>query len=265
MSKNTKIVKNMPDDAYRAEVGISQSMLKEMFVSPEHYKHQFTVEREPTPAMTLGSVTHLACFQPQQLASMVAVSQKFDMRKTADKIASEEFNRDNAGKLIVNEKEMALALEMSEKVRSHPTFIDVCSSGDAEVSAFSDVLPYSDIVLKGRMDWINWDKKIVMDLKTTNASLADMFSVKNVMYDNKYNIQAAMYLMLLEHNDLAGFRFIFIFVEKDAPHGVRCFEISEESLKKSKERMILAIENIQHCVSFDNWFGYDTKTTVIDI
>jgi hypothetical protein len=85
------------------------------------------------------------------------------------------------------------------------------------------------------------------------------------MYDNKYNIQAAMYLMLLEHNDLAGFRFIFIFVEKDAPHGVRCFEISEESLKKSKERMILAIENIQHCVSFDNWFGYDTKTTVIDI
>jgi hypothetical protein len=265
MSHITKIVKNMPDEAYRAEVGISQSMLKEMFISPEHYKHQFTVEREVTPAMTLGTVTHLACFQPQLLESLVAVSQKFDMRKTADKVASEEFNRVNAGKLIVNEKDYSLAMEMSEKVRSHPMFIDVCSSGDAEVSAFSDELPFQDIVLKGRMDWINWDKKIVMDLKTTNACLADMFSVKNVIYDNKYNIQAAMYLMLLEHNNLEGFRFIFIFVEKDAPHGVRCFEISEESLKKARERMMLAIENLQHCISFDNWFGYDTKSTIIDI
>lgn len=265
MSKITRIVKDMPDEAYRAEVGISQSSLKPMFVSPEHYKHQFSVEREVTPAMLLGTTTHLACFQPNLLDSFVAVSQKFDMRKTADKIASEEFQRNNAGKIIVNEKDFGLATSMAEKVRMHPMFLEMCSSGDAEVSVFSNELPYEDIVLKGRMDWVNWEKKVIVDLKTTNACLADMFSVKNVIYDNYYHMQAAMYLMLLEHNNLSGFRFVFVMVEKDAPHGVRCFEISEQSLKKARERLMLAIENIQHCISFDNWAGYDTKSTIIDI
>lgn len=265
MSKYTRIVKGMADKDYRAEIGISQSMLKPMFTSPLHYQHQFNVEREVTKPMLIGTATHLACFQPKQFSEEVVVSKKFDLRKTQDKLDSAQFQLDNAGKIVVNDDEFDLITNMADSVRQHPIFLSTTRSGDAEVSAFSDVLPYNDIKLKGRMDWVNWDDKIVMDLKTTNANLSNMYEVKNVINDNFYHIQNAMYLMLLEHNEIQNFRFIFILVEKSAPHGVKCFEISENSLKKAKEKMMFAISNIQHCVDHDAWFGYCQDSIVIDV
>jgi hypothetical protein len=91
MTKYTRIVKGMADKDYRAEIGISQSMLKPMFTSPLHYQHQFNVEREVTKPMLIGTATHLACFQPKQFAEEVVVSKKFDLRKTQDKLDSAQF------------------------------------------------------------------------------------------------------------------------------------------------------------------------------
>ena len=265
MSNYTKIVKGMADADYRNDVGISQSSLKPMFVSPEHYQHQFTVEREVTKPMLIGTATHLACFQPSLFDKEVAVSKKFDLRKTQDKLDSAQFQIDNAGKIVVNDDEFDLISSMADKVRQHPIFMDVTSKGDAEVSVFSDVLPYNDIKLKGRMDWVNWEQGIILDLKTTNANLSNMYEVKNVILDNLYAIQNAMYLLLLEHNGVENLRFIFVMVEKNPPHGVRCFEISANSLKKSREKLLLAIAQIQHCVDHEMWSGYETNSTIIDV
>lgn len=265
MSNYTRIVKNMADADYRNEVGVSQSMLKPFFVSPAHYKHQFTVEREVTQAMIVGTATHLACFQPALYDSSVAVSQKFDKRKTEDKIAYAKFQEENAGKIILSQDENALCLDMAEQVRSHPMFYQFCTKGDAEVSVFSDVLPFENIRLKGRLDWVNWDAKCVFDLKTTNASLSEMYKVKNVFLDNMYHMQAAYYLTLLQHNGFDGFRFFFIMVEKEAPHGVRVFEVSEKSIKRQMELINLALAKLEHCVQHDAWVSYETDSTIIDI
>lgn len=265
MSNYTRIVKNMSDADYRAEIGISQSILKPMFSSPEHYIAQFDEQREVTKPMLIGTATHLACFQPSLFSKEVVVSKKFDLRKTQDKVDHAKFVEDNAGKIIINDEEFDSVSSMADKVRQHPIFIDVTSKGDAEVSVFSDVLPYEDVKLKGRMDWVNWEQRIILDLKTTNANLSNMYEVKNVILDNMYAIQNAMYVMLLEHNGHPDFRFIFIMVEKNPPHGVRCFEISVNSLKKSREKMLLAIAQIQHCVEHGMWMGYDTNSTIIDV
>jgi hypothetical protein len=255
----------MADADYRNEVGISQSMLKPMFVSPEHYKHQFTEQREVTKPMLIGTATHLACFQPSLFDKEVVVSKKFDLRKTQDKLDSAKFHEENAGKIIINDEEFDLIASMADKVREHPIFMDVTSKGDAEVSVFSDVLPYKDIKLKGRMDWVNWEKGIILDLKTTNANLSNMYEVKNVILDNLYAIQNAMYMLLLEHNGIENLRFIFIMVEKNPPHGVRCFEISVNSLKKAREKMLIAIAQIQYCVDHEIWAGYEIESTIIDV
>lgn len=265
MSNYTRIVKNMLDSDYRAEVGISQSMLKEFYTSPAHYKHQFTIEREVTKAMLIGTATHLACFQPKEFDANVVMSKKFDMRKTEDKIASAKFNEENAGKVILNNEEHELCLGMAEAVRSHSTFYQGCNKGDAEVAVFSDVLPFKDIKIKGKLDWVNWDEKCVFDLKTTNACLKNMYSVKNVIDDNMYHLQAAMYLTLLAHNGFEGFRFIFIFVEKEAPYGVRAFEISEKTLKRQMELLNINLANMQMCVDHDMWPSYEDNITTIDI
>lgn len=265
MSEYTRVIKNMPDADYRSEIGISQSMLKPMFTSAQHYQHQFQVEREVTKPMLIGTATHLACFQPSLFDKEVAVSQKFDLRKTQDKIDHAKFQEENAGKIIVNAEEFDLIMAMADNVRNHSIFLDVTNKGDAEVSVFSDILPYKDVKLKGRMDWVNWEQKVILDLKTTNANLSNMYEVKNVILDNMYAVQNAMYTMLLEHNNYADFRFIFIMVEKNPPHGVRCFEISVNSLKKAKEKMLLAIAQIQHCVDHDMWIGYEQNSTIIDV
>lgn len=265
MSKYTRIVKNMADQDYRNEVGVSQSSLKPFFISPMHYKHELNAVREVTSAMLMGTATHIACFQPAEFDKMVVISQKFDRRKTEDKIASAKFNEENAGKIIIDQEQHGLCLDMAESVRSHPFFYEYCQHGDAEVSAFADMLPYENVRLKGRMDFVNWERKVVIDLKTTNLNLTEMYKVKNLFKDDMFYMQAAMYIYLLKKNGFSGFTFFFILVEKEPPHGVKVFQISDNYIIREIKNIELAVAQMEHCIQHDAWTSYDTNPVVLDI
>jgi len=265
MNKYTKIDLDMSDEAYRAMAGISQSMLKPLFKSPAHYKQQFEEEKKTTDAMVLGTITHLATFQPKLFAEQVIVAPKFDRRKPADKEAEQRFLEENVGKYCVEQKDYDLALAMSDSVRNTENHNELTNSGNAEVCVFSHELPYEDIYLKGKMDWINFDKKIIVDLKSTSQSINDDYTIKNIIKDSFYDIQQVMYQMLLDHNGLANYEFVFEFVESKAPHGVRFVKISPPSVKKAKHNLDASIALLQHCITHNMWISYTEEIKVIDV
>jgi hypothetical protein len=265
MNKYTKINFDMSDEAYRATAGISQSMLKPLFKSPAHYKQQFEEEKKTTDAMVLGTITHLATFQPKLFGEQVIIAPKFDRRKPADKEAEQRFLEENVGKYCVDQKDYDLALAISDSVKNTERHAELTSSGHAEVCVFSHELPYEDIYLKGKIDWINFDKKIILDLKTTSQSLDNEYVVKNIIKDLLYDVQQAMYEMLLDHNGLANFEFIFEFVESKAPHGVRFIKISPTGIKKAKDKLDVAIALLQHCTTHNMWTAYPEEIKVIDV
>lgn len=255
----------MSDEDYRAMAGISQSMLKPLFKSPAHYKQQFEEEKKTTDAMVLGSITHLATFQPKLFAEQVIIAPKFDRRKPADKEAEQRFLEENVGKYCVDQKDYDLALAISDSVKNTETHAELTKSGNAEVCVFSHELPYEDIYLKGKMDWINFDKKIIVDLKTTSQSLDNDYVVKNIIRDLLYDVQQAMYQMLLDHNGLGNYEFIFEFVESKAPHGVRFVKISPAGIKKAKDQLDIGIALLQHCITHNMWTSYTEEIKVIDV
>ena len=55
---------NMPDAEYRAAPGESVSALKHMLRSPAHYAWHKEHPDPATPAMLVGTLTHLAAMQP---------------------------------------------------------------------------------------------------------------------------------------------------------------------------------------------------------
>jgi hypothetical protein len=265
MNKYTQINKTMADAEYRAMLGISQSMLKPLFKSPAHYKQQFEEEKKTTDAMVLGTVTHLATFEPKLFGEQVVVAPKFDRRKSADKEAEAKFLEENVGSYCVQQNDYDTALAMSDAVKNTETFTELTKSGDAEVCVFSKELPYEDIYLKGKLDWVNWDKKVIVDLKTTSQSIDNDYVLKNLIRDNLYDIQQAYYIMLLDHNGFADFDFVFAFVESKPPHGVKFVKINKDGLAKANGRLATTLALLQHCITQNIWTAYQDEVKTIDV
>ena len=172
---------------------------------------------------------------------------------------------ENVGKYCISQEDFDLALAISDAVKNTEKHNEITSTGNAEVCVFSNELPYQDIFLKGKIDWINWEKKVILDLKTTSKTLDNGYIVRSIIKENMYNIQQAMYEMLLDHNGFSGFEFIFEFVETKPPHGVRFFKISSESALKSKQELDLKIALLQQCMLHNAWTSYSEELNVIDI
>lgn len=261
--KNAKLLNNLEDKAYRQADGISQSELKPMLISPAHYKQAKEEITEETDAMRLGTATHLAAFQLEHFHNEVVMSPKFDKRTKDGKAGWERFQHENAGKLCLSEDDYSKCIGMSEAVRSIPLFRTLTQYGSPEVSIFADYDPVTKV--KGRLDWFNDTANFVLDLKTLGKE-ANEYNIKNAIKDRGYDFQAAYYMQLLNavYPDKV-FRFIFVFVESSAPHGVRFVEISPLRLLDKVNDIETCLRQLNAAKASGIWAGYKSEIVTLDI
>ena len=100
---NPNIYYNLSAENYHKADGISKSGLDQFRKSPAHYKHWLTAEREETPAMRIGTLTHMSVFQPEMYADRVVVAPIVDRRTKEGKSIWEQFKADNEGKDIITQ------------------------------------------------------------------------------------------------------------------------------------------------------------------
>ena len=253
------IVAGIPEDEYHALPRLSQSSIKTLLRSPSHYKHG---ERKETAAMKQGSLIDIALTEPARLDTdyhVVPAGFRMDPRTKA--YQAEEALA--AGRIMVKQPDMDHALAIRDAVQGHLIASQLLEGAQAQLAAFwVEATPHGVVSMKGRMDWVNPGMRILIDLKSTD----DARSFPKKAGDLGYFIQDAAYRRGWEMaGGFAVDAFVFIVVERDPPHGIKLYELSQKARDKGLQQYLKGVNRYAQCVATDNWFTYDPHIVEVDV
>jgi hypothetical protein len=231
---------------YHADPAVSASHLHAVAASPYHYWSRFlNPDRPPsvqTAAMKLGSLTHCAVLEPDELAKRYGIclprNTKAGKEMEGEMIA--------AGIEAVTASEMEQAMAMAGSVRSHQAAAALLRDGKAEQSFWWDDTP-TGLRCKCRPDW--YTGNTILDLKTTTDASPKGFARSVAQW--RYAIQQNHYLA-----GTFAERFVFIAVEKTYPYAVGVYELDEAAALYGETERRNNLQTIADCRAISEWPGY---------
>lgn len=232
-----KSVIGMPATQYHAIEALSASGAKLLLRSPAHYLAARATPREPSAAMRLGTLVHSLVLEPETVKDTFAVMPRFDRRTTIGKKAAEEFEQDNAGKVVLDEVTFARANNVAASVLRHPVVAENLRDGNAEVSLLWDQY---GVPCKSRIDYMTGSA--IFDVKTCSDASPEGFARQIASF--QYHVQAAHYAA--GFREVVGWdldRFVFIAVETEAPYAVGVYTLDARSLQSGRLLMERAAES----------------------
>jgi hypothetical protein len=244
---------------YFAAPGVNWSTLKNLRDSALAYRYRLDVPIDTTPAMALGRLTHTLVFEPAKMDDEYAIWTDGDRRGKA----WNEFKEANAGKLIFKPAEIDVALRIADAVRAHPLVKPYLVDGLFE-HAISWVDPDTDLLCKGKPDWLQPSTKTLVDLKTTKSIEARRFGAQAARLG--YHQQLAMYRGGVEI--ALGWKpakVCIIAVESDAPYDVAVFEVEKDALDMAEVEVKELMLELQACRRADKWPGRYTTEQVLQL
>ena len=173
---------------------------------------------------------HTYILEQDRFADEFVVAEKFDRRTKEGKEAAARFEEANHGKIVITSEEMATLSLVQRAVFAHQGAARLLSTGDAELSAFWRDAE-TGLSCKCRPDWFNGEA--IVDLKTCLDASSGGFarSIANFGYD----IQAAYYVDGIKAVTGMELPFLFIAVEKEAPHAVAVYRADPDFLKAMRD------------------------------
>lgn len=245
----------MPEREYHARPELSSTQVRDLLKTPALYKHNLTAERKSTQTFDVGSAVH---------AKVLGVGwgiEELDFDSFRSKAAQEA--RDaarEAGLIPMLSKDLEDVHAMSEAVLAHGTARGLFESApDREVSVFAEV---DGVPVRCRFDALGPDENLAIDLKTTLDASVGGFERSAAQYG--YHVQEAHYRATYEASEGVDPRFVFVVVEKSAPHLVAIHKLSmlwgEMGAKEAREARRLYAE----CTAKDEWPGYPEDVQVLE-
>ena len=250
----------IPDrKTYDQTAALNYSGAKSLLVSPLHYRAYLAQDREPTPALTLGSAIHCAVLQPDLYGSLYATAPEgIDRRTTAGKEAWATFSTLNAGKTILKAEDALVVDQMSVAAREllarHKVTI-----ASAEVMYAVD---YCGCPLKSAIDLISEDGYI-WDLKTCQDASPKGFLA--AVRSFRYNLQQHFYRTVYEIETKErprGFRFAC--VEKETM-ATAVYELGPELTSYAVADFEKAVTLYKSCTALGEWPGYPDEIQTLDL
>ena len=242
------IVTDLSLESYHAGDGVGASTLARVLRSPAHSR----VPIAPSPAMELGTAFHVAMEIGAAWRERYAI-------KPAD-----HDGRTRAGKEWVAAHADRPTLSADDADRVDAAAAATCAValgkqtiGDALIGAHFERSHFSTDELTGLLCKVRPDVEthgMIIDWKMTTDAREHAFAGKVEAYG--YDLQAAYYLdHVAEPADL----FVFVVVERDAPHGVQAYYVAcdsdEHLIGRAKWRRALTL--YAHCAVVCEWPGYD--------
>jgi hypothetical protein len=224
---------------------VSKSLLWDFNKSPFKWRH--SKPREASKAMDLGTLIHAATLEPETVEQIIAISPYADFRT---KEAREwKAAQAESGKIITSQDDIDKALTIAETV-TDDYLANFNAKYKTEVAVFGKI---GETEIKGLIDIVPDGLDCLVDLKTT-ASFDSQDSIQRTIVNRGYHWQAALYLDLW--NAAASekrTRFIFCFVEIEAPHETAWVELSENLLEIGRAGYMNALAKWQKCVATNHW------------
>lgn len=264
------IFKDMPDAEYFAHPAISNSKIKELLRSPAHYQHSLTAPHEEKESFVIGSATHCSILEFLEFDKRFHVcDEKIDKRTNVGKEKWKEIVKLANGKQVVTSESYEKVSGMHHAIMSNGDAGSLFRAGSPEVVAITEI---EGVLAKAKFDWliekpVFWDgvdyDGVIVDLKTTDDARRDSFSKS--IHKFGYDTQNAWYTDIAEKVGLGNYLFLFVVVEKLAPHCLSIFQLDDASIHIARMKYRRALAIYRECNVTGDWYGYEGGIQTISL
>lgn len=236
---------DLTNEQYHAHPAISSSDVKAVHkTSLHHWKNKV---RKESVAFAMGSAVHAMVLEPEK-----NLVRRGPEDRRGDKWKQARLAADLDGQILLTESDFDLAERIADSVKAHPVAAMYLASPSlvCEASFFAKD-PQTGVQIKCRPDGYIQDAGIVFDVKTTNDASPDGFPREVTKY--AYDVQAAFYLRALRAASYDANQFVFVCVEKEAPHAVGVHILTDRYLHRADAIVTQTLEKIGNAVSVNDF------------
>lgn len=235
----------LTNQSYHAHPAISSSDVKAVYkTSLHHWKNKV---RKESSAFALGSAVHAMVLEPEE-----GLVRRGPEDRRGNKWKEAALDADLDGKILLTEGDYDLAERIAASVRAHPVAAMYLASPSLVCEAsFFTADPETGVTIKCRPDGYIQDAGIVFDIKTTTTASPDGFPREVVKY--AYDVQAAFYLRALRAAGYEANQFVFVCVEKEAPHAVGVHLLTDRYLHRADAIVTQTLEKIRNAVAVNDF------------
>jgi hypothetical protein len=257
---------DMIEQEYRAQTAIAGSDAKKILppLTPSHYAAHMAgeIKREPSKAMLLGTMAHVAVLEPSKLdTAFVERPEGMDLRTKLGKEWKE-----SVGSMPVLDQDEARAVRgIRDSIAANRAARQLLAETQSEVALFAE--HRTGLWIKGRVDAlkvVDDMECVIVDVKTTSAG-ADYNTFSRQAASLNYHVSAAWYCHLCGLNALPPARFYWVVVETSAPYAVAVYEIAPDALDLGASMMSDALSLIAECEDRGEWPGYATEVQSLNL
>jgi hypothetical protein len=273
---------DISDEQYFGVKAASNSGLKLIRTrSPGHFIHQQRNPKDPTPDMLAGISWHCAILEPESFMDRHAIVPENAPRKpTAPQIKAykagkptekgevscrywEQWGAMNDGKTIIDTETAAEYLEIGNAIRNHPELSAYFDNGKSEQAVFAHD-PKTGVLCKCKPDYLTCLKgyNICLELKSTEDATSKRFQRTALNFG--YFQAAAFYQDVMEWAIGRPDLYLIVAFEREAPYGVKVYEVTPEALRRGTEEYRAALNIYHECLMTDNWPLYDTDIEILE-
>lgn len=243
---------DLPSEKYYSDPGLSNSKLGLLKKSPSTFLYYESRSIPETPALIFGRNLHLALLEPKKFESDVIAIECSSRTTNLYKNAVEE----NPGKIIITSGEWEQINDIVCAINSHSLAHEyITLPGNLrEASMFYE---RSGIRMKSRLDILNIDDGLIIDVKTTLDAEESSFDDAVARYG--YYRQCAVYMAACEALGIHINKFVLIAVEKSNPIGIGVYDLEPYFLEIGRYEACELIEQYKHCKETRSWPSYNNN------
>ena len=249
---------------YHAHSAVSKSHLDKVAKSPAHYWVHYLdpnrVPPEPTAAMVLGTALHTAVLEPNLWDEQFAVPpHAFDRRTKAGKQLAAAFEAEAEGKTVLTPDDADRIRRMADAVHQHPASSFLLELPGTREGSYFWTDQETGMECKCRPDWHSCDRRIVVDVKTTEDASPRGFAKSVANF--RYHVQAEWYQRPFEEAE----QFLFIAVEKQPPYLVAVYYATPAMVAAGGRAADRDLALLAECRASGVWPGYSDEIQPLEL
>ena len=212
--------------------------------------------------MLFGRAFHAYLLQPELFKKGYIVfdpanrpEQDKGMTSKINKEWREKFNE--SGKDILTAEQLIQIQDMKRSIMDNFYARALLSNGSPETSFFTEL---NGVKVKARADYwrVKKNKNIIVEVKTTTDARPDIFARDMAKYN--YHISVAYYVDIVQQITGNECDYLFIVVEKDAPHGMSILRPSDQVHSCGCYEYEVLLELYNQCNQSNQFPGYGVWT-----
>jgi exodeoxyribonuclease VIII len=249
-------ISGISNENYHAGEGINRSTLwKLLYWSPK----QALIRKEPTDPMKMGTDLHCSILEPERFEKEYRVIPS-ECRKGSGKgqvlrRAEFEAKAKRNGWTIIKAEDMEKVKRMRDAILTDPDASVLLKDGISEICGYWYDPDEKDILCKIRLDYLQTETGIIVDLKKTTDAREKHFTdhahAMGYLMQAWWSLYGATQITRVAHND-----FRFIVVEDHDPWEVVVYQASPDFIHIGGLDCGRALKRYIECYRSGGWPGY---------